>query len=193
MYTCRMQEASLTLNAFHSMYFLPGTSSGASAGGASPQALLAAPLQAPPDPASANRMASKRPVPGCAAPLNDASVLPKGFSTTPAVPNAAVTSPATGEAPGDEPGGPPEQPGPTGAPTSSAAVAAGGSTSVPVRRASQAQGPSAPPGAQTISQQDIAAVHAWLAEKVNLAMVRACVSRGKVCFRAELRATEESV
>ena len=179
-----MQEASATLDAFHNMYFLPV----ASPGHPSPEMLLTAPIQIPPDAPSSvahgNMLSevSRHPVPVCAVPLNDHSVLPEGFSTTPAVLNTAgAPGGAASEVPGDAPGGSLEQAGPA-APPAAAAVCA----SVPVRRVSQtgSQGkpqPSAPAGAQAVSQQDIAAVHAWLTEKVSMARCGLCVSSAKVC------------
>lgn len=187
-----MQEASETLDAFQSMYFLPSADDPATRSLliSSQEAVALAKKGCPSDTNNKNNNSSIRrtnstvasedcssntvgrfPVPGCSAPMNDRSVLPAGFSTTPAVPNATATATLGAEAQstGDA----------QGAAAAAAAIstavipsqasttkASGSGSAVSAKSASQHN---APVDIQTLTQQDTVAVHAWLRERLALA------------------------
>lgn len=152
------------------MYFLSAPSQDDPAN----RCLLSTPSQQTPNEPSLStdrNIVSAHPIPASSAPLNDRSVLPNGFSTTPAVPHAAGTPVATSDSPEG-----------TGGVLEANAVHAA-AASMPAARVSNSGSHTqlnVPAGMQTLTQQDVAAVHAWLSERLRFAKCGLCVAHPQV-------------
>jgi hypothetical protein len=198
-----IQEASVTLDAFRSIYFLPSAYPDDSAVHSLLSTSQKAPISTDPayesgrnspttsyaaddainDIASTN--VSRQPVPATSAPINDRSVLPEGYSTSPAVPSVTggTTPVATAEIAVESTEVSSEQQNTT----SSASMPAGRVAHSRSHSTSPSQ-QNVPAGTQTMTRQDVAAVHAWLSERVKLAKCGACVFGTQVfpCTRTVL-------